>query len=165
MGEVEIKLRKEIDLNLSPEIKRLRGEQLPPPPHLTNPDIPITNNPSNSSTKKTLNQGGSRKMFNLSGYNLNPYEIRLLEKGLSFCPTNKVDEFQLFLDLNAFTRKLTLTRHFSIASSNPHPLCQMSNPIAYQPTTSPTPPLSPPPPPDRQQPTLQVQILPPTPPR
>lgn len=54
------------------------------------------------------------KIFNLSKYKLNPYEISLLEKGLNFCPNNQVDHFDLFVDLQHFVRKLTLQRYFSI---------------------------------------------------
>lgn len=41
----------------------------------------------------------------------------LLEKGLKFCPNNRVDPFTLFLDLHQFVRKLTLKRHFNIMGS------------------------------------------------
>lgn len=65
---------------------------------------------------------GTIKIFNLSSHDLNPYEIKLLEKGLSFCPDNKADSFELFLDLHQFTRKLTLKRFFAIQErqNKPH---------------------------------------------
>lgn len=53
------------------------------------------------------------QIFNLSNQTLNPYELSLLEKGLSFCPNNNPDPFTLFLDLHKFGRKLTLQRFFA----------------------------------------------------
>lgn len=50
----------------------------------------------------------------MSSYTLNPYEQRVLEKGLSFCSDYQCKDFDLFLDLYRFTRKLTLKRHFSL---------------------------------------------------
>lgn len=45
----------------------------------------------------------------------------MLNKGLSFCPTDKIDDFQLFIDLNIYIRKLTVARHFAIKDkTNPH---------------------------------------------
>lgn len=37
-----------------------------------------------------------------------------MEKGLNFCPDNPVNQFNLFVDLHQFVRKLTLQRYFSI---------------------------------------------------
>lgn len=45
------------------------------------------------------------KTFNLSDYSPNPYKLKLLKKGLSFCPTNKADSFQLFERLTSFHQK------------------------------------------------------------
>lgn len=56
------------------------------------------------------------QILNLSQYTLNPYERMVLEKGLSFCPDYQSKDFDFFLDLHRFTRKLTLTRHFAIKS-------------------------------------------------
>lgn len=52
-------------------------------------------------------------IFNLSKYILTVVETSL-NKGLSFCPTNKINKFKLLIDLNNFMRKLTMTRHFNI---------------------------------------------------
>lgn len=57
------------------------------------------------------------KIFNLSKYELSRDERSVLEKGLSFAPQSKPDDFQLFIDLNKFIRKLTLQRHFSLCES------------------------------------------------
>lgn len=69
---------------------------------------------NNSHIKDGHSLEKSIKIFNLSKHELNPYEISLLEKGVSFCPTNRVDSFTLFLDLHKFLRKLTLQRLFTI---------------------------------------------------
>lgn len=58
----------------------------------------------------------SVKIFDLSNYKLTPYEVSLLEKGLSLCPEHQADSFNLFIDLHRFTRKLSLNRHFNIQS-------------------------------------------------
>ena len=42
----------------------------------------------------------SNKIVNLSDYKLSPYELAILEKGLSFCPLKKIDEIQFFSDLS-----------------------------------------------------------------
>lgn len=60
-----------------------------------------------------INNRKKIRIFNLSNQALNPYELSLLEKGLSFCPNNNPDPFILFLDLHKFGRKLTLQRYFT----------------------------------------------------
>lgn len=54
------------------------------------------------------------QIFNLSNYNLNLHEIKLLEKGFSFCTTYNVDQFQLFLDLQKCIRNITPKGYFYI---------------------------------------------------
>lgn len=102
--------------------------------YFPNPENPITSAKNNTKINKKKHHtlcpsdnsmtgqsppqcSTSVKIFNLSKYVLNPYECSLLEKGLTFCPTSKHNDFQLFIDLNTFIRKLTLTRHFSINNS------------------------------------------------
>ncbi|CAN2389486.1 hypothetical protein PRIEUP_LOCUS5899, partial [Pristimantis euphronides] len=53
-------------------------------------------------------------IFNLSRYILKKEEIEVLSRGLSFCPSSDPDLFELFIDLNAYIRKLTLKRHFAL---------------------------------------------------
>lgn len=77
------------------------------------------------------------QMFNISKYILNSYEKRLLEKGLSFCPTYKANDFQLFLDFNYFTRKLTLQRFFAIQEQKKK--INNSEPMKEQDTTTENP--------------------------
>lgn len=60
----------------------------------------------------------SIQIFNLSKYKLNPYEQKLLEKVLFFCPTHDINNFHLFLDLHRLTGNLTLKRYFSIQKNN-----------------------------------------------
>ena len=46
-------------------------------------------------------------VVNLSSVNLNETEIKLLSKGLSFCPTpHKIDWIELKTDLSDFARRL-----------------------------------------------------------
>lgn len=89
-----------------------RSEPIPPTPNPTSrlPDLTTT------------------KIYYLSRHTLDPSEFSLLEKGLSFCPTNEPDEFQLFIDLNN-VRKLTLTQHFSMLDSNPKSNDTFNTPI------------------------------------
>lgn len=47
------------------------------------------------------------KIFNLSKRTLNPYELSLLRKGLSFCPSKDTDPFELFIDLHRVTNTET----------------------------------------------------------
>lgn len=39
-------------------------------------------------------------------------EIKVLSKGLNFCPTNKFNLYNTILDVNKFSRNLTLRKHF-----------------------------------------------------
>jgi hypothetical protein len=50
----------------------------------------------------------------LSSKDLKPAEIRILSKGLNFCPTpNKINEEQLSADLDKFARSLRIKALFS----------------------------------------------------
>jgi hypothetical protein len=50
----------------------------------------------------------------LSSKDLKPAEIRILSKGLNFCPTpNKINEEQLSADLDKFARSLRIKEYFS----------------------------------------------------
>lgn len=71
------------------------------------------NNQSNNVQKEQ-----SIKIFNLSSHILSEAETNLLSKGLYFCPSTKINKFQLFVELNQFIRKLTLTRHFNMTKIN-----------------------------------------------
>lgn len=76
-------------------------------------------NRSNHNNKKEQSilqeeQDDTVKIFNLSSYTLSDIETKVLSKGLSFCPTTGANNFELFMDLHSFTRKLTLQRHFNI---------------------------------------------------
>lgn len=62
-------------------------------------------------------------MINLSNSQLTSDEKSLLSRGLKFCPSNrKYNEFQLFKDLDNFSRNLRLREYFfdKPNSSNPH---------------------------------------------
>ncbi|CAJ0949891.1 unnamed protein product [Ranitomeya imitator] len=54
----------------------------------------------------------SNLVINISNKSLNTSQLRLLEKGLSFCPTYKFNAFQLNVDLERFYRNLRLKAYF-----------------------------------------------------
>ncbi|XP_073503969.1 uncharacterized protein [Phyllobates terribilis] len=62
------------------------------------------NNPSQSSNKNKSRM----EVINLSTHVLSPAQIQVLEKGLTFSPTNTFDLFSVVKDLNLFARKLVL---------------------------------------------------------
>jgi hypothetical protein len=52
-------------------------------------------------------------VVNLSSKDLKADEIRILSKGLNFCPTpNKINEEQLSANLDKFTRSLRIKEYF-----------------------------------------------------
>ncbi|XP_077134833.1 uncharacterized protein LOC143788815 [Ranitomeya variabilis] len=57
-------------------------------------------------------------VVNISNYTLSPLELKVLNMGLSFCPTPKWDSFQLERDLQRFYRSIRLKVHFE-ESTNP----------------------------------------------
>ncbi|CAJ0955405.1 unnamed protein product [Ranitomeya imitator] len=54
----------------------------------------------------------SNLVINISKKSLNTSQLRLLEKGLSFCPTYRFNSFQLNIDLERFYRNLRLKAYF-----------------------------------------------------
>ncbi|XP_073433457.1 uncharacterized protein [Dendrobates tinctorius] len=56
--------------------------------------------------------GKNNLVFNISTYCLSPAEIRVLQRGLSFCPTPSFDPFLVHQELNRFYRSLRLKVHF-----------------------------------------------------
>lgn len=48
------------------------------------------------------------KIINLSKFKLNKSHIDLLQRGMSFSPTNQMDEFTIFKDVTLFLRKVFL---------------------------------------------------------
>ena len=59
----------------------------------------------------------SNKIVNLFNYKPSPYELAILEKGLSFCRSKKIDEIQFFSDIESYFCHLRLKEFF----------CQHSN--------------------------------------
>ena len=58
---------------------------------------------------KEINRDQNDTVVNLSSKDLKPAEIRILSKGLNFCPTpNKINEEQLSADLDKFARSLRI---------------------------------------------------------
>jgi hypothetical protein len=63
---------------------------------------------------KEINRDQNDTVVNLSSKDLKPAEIRILSKGLNFCPTpNKINEEQLSADLDKFARSLRIKEYFS----------------------------------------------------
>lgn len=65
----------------------------------------------------TLHSTGQNKeinsnVLNISKRPLKEKEISLLAKGLNFCPNRHFDLFNTILDVNRFSRTLTLRKHF-----------------------------------------------------
>ena len=66
------------------------------------------------SRHKEINRDQNDTVVNLSSKDLKPAEIRILSKGLNFCPTpNKINEEQLSADLDKFARSLRIKEYFS----------------------------------------------------
>ncbi|XP_069589329.1 uncharacterized protein [Ranitomeya imitator] len=64
-------------------------------------------------SKALRTQGDQLKVINLSKYELSMAEVRLLERGLTFSPTCRLDTFTAIRDLHLFSRKLILKKfHF-----------------------------------------------------
>ena len=63
--------------------------------------------------KKYYRCNDYKYVVNLSSVNLNETEIKLLSKGLSFCPTpHKIDWVELKTDLSDFAHRLRLKEYF-----------------------------------------------------
>ena len=57
---------------------------------------------------KSSSVQGNFQVVNLSSCELSVDQISVLELGLSFCPTQNIDAFELIKDINLFSRKLML---------------------------------------------------------
>ena len=57
-------------------------------------------------------------VVNLSHYPLNEAEKRILNRGLSFCPTKKMDKLQLCQDIRNFERRVRLREYFDDNTSH-----------------------------------------------
>lgn len=55
-----------------------------------------------------LHQEQDLKFINLSEFTLNQNHLKLLQKDLSFSPSNNMDEFEVFKDISFFLRKTLL---------------------------------------------------------
>ena len=67
----------------------------------------------NKVNKKYDRCNNYKYIVNLSSVNINETEIKLLFKGLSFCPTpHKIDWIKLKTDLSDFARRLRLKEYF-----------------------------------------------------
>lgn len=51
-------------------------------------------------------------IFNLSGVPLNSNEIKVLDKGLKFAPTNNLNKFETYVNILKYMKKLNIKKHF-----------------------------------------------------
>ena len=100
--------------------------QAPNPDSSSLSDIPVSDQPRESSasrqvSKKVANTAALRhnsttrksNVINLSKRSLSKFEVAVLEKGLTFCPSqSKIDKEQFTNDVYQFVRKLKLREHF-----------------------------------------------------
>lgn len=49
----------------------------------------------------------------LSSYTLSSLQVQVLARGLSFCPNQDIDQFEVIKDLQLFTRKLILKQMYT----------------------------------------------------
>lgn len=57
----------------------------------------------------------SCSVMNISARPLTEEETRLLTKGLNFCPIKHFNPFGTILDVNKFSRALTLRKHYFLS--------------------------------------------------
>jgi len=71
------------------------------------------------SRHKEINRDQNDTVVNLSSKDLKPDEIRILSKGLNFCPIlSKINEEQLSADLDIFARSLRIKEYFLAKERN-----------------------------------------------
>ena len=79
------------------------------------------------SRHKEINRDQNDVVVNLSSKDIKPDEIRILSKGLNFCPTpSTINEEQLSADLDKFARSLRIKEYF-LAKNRDFPVDGSSN--------------------------------------
>lgn len=97
------------------EKKCQRDGVLPTSGNHANPPLNKLINQTEASRESPQNIPEVTNVVNLSKEPLTTSQIQLLSKGLTFCPTSgKIDEFQLYQDLDNFARTLRLKEYFLI---------------------------------------------------
>ena len=92
----------------------------------------------NKQNKKYDRCNDYKYVVNLSSVNLNETEIKLLSKGLSFCPTpHKIDWIELKTDLSDFARRLRLKENFYGRESSEYYNPEDDNPFKRKSTWTP----------------------------
>ena len=92
----------------------------------------------NKQNKKYDRYNDYKYVVNLSSVNLNETEIKLLSKGLSFCPTpHKIDWIELKTDLSDFARRLRLKEYFYGRESSEYYNPEDDNPFKRKSTWTP----------------------------
>ena len=92
----------------------------------------------NEQNKKYDHCNDYKYVVNLSSVNINETEIKLLSKGLSFCPApHKIDWIELKTDLSDFTRRLRLKGYFYGKESSEYYNAEDDNPFKRKSTWTP----------------------------
>lgn len=128
LSNEEITLLTEFEQNKYQEVKKTKIQKLKRD-NVSNPTLPdatlydyntFTHEETHGTNKKTpINTHYDAAIINLSDTSLSTDEVKLLSKGLNFCPTRKsFDEFHLLRDLDNFARKLRLHEYFLDKPSN-----------------------------------------------
>uniref|UniRef100_A0A8C5WJC8 Reverse transcriptase domain-containing protein n=1 Tax=Leptobrachium leishanense TaxID=445787 RepID=A0A8C5WJC8_9ANUR len=60
--------------------------------------------------EKVWTNGG---IYNLTNKVLSAHQHRILQKGMKFAPTNKLDKFNMYIDIQKFKKNLCLKKYFS----------------------------------------------------
>ncbi|XP_063810519.1 toll-like receptor 7 [Pseudophryne corroboree] len=88
-----------------------------------------------------MEEGTKRKViYNLSSRILTDVEERILTKGLKFAPTTTTDDFDRFVDVHKFIRKISLKKFFELkrseeAPSTSHPVESTTQTLHKKPST------------------------------
>lgn len=129
LSEEEINLLAEFEQNkfqslITTKIRKLERDKVPNPtlPELIPYDYhAIARQPTVSAKgHASVNAPCDASIVNLSDTSLSADEVKLLSKGLNFCPTTRLfDEYHLLRDLDNFARNLRLREYFLDRPLNP----------------------------------------------
>lgn len=96
-------------------------DELSPLPNLIKRKYGDEEEEGGKNRKKERKNTETIKIYNLSTHTLLPYEIVLLNEGLTFAPTIQPNPFTLFKDVNKFIRDLTVKRFYNNKNNKPPP--------------------------------------------
>ena len=67
----------------------------------------------NRTQKTEANHNTDNTIMNLSSHTLNKHETAILQKGLSYCPTNKLNPIDICYDMERYLRRIRLEEYFA----------------------------------------------------